>query len=176
MSEQFVDLVENDTQPQVTPTYTNVDVSAYTALELHIAYKPNKLVITGLVENLDHTTFYFPVNPRVTGVLTADAAVGVTSLSVQVTGSGQNFASLPASGEIKVGSEYLLYSSKSGSGSTGTLTLSTATTAAHSSGDSFEKLPDYRAGNWEAQVLTIAANGARLTFDGFKLRIRDDIE
>lgn len=171
MSEQFVELFENDTQPQVTITYEGVDVSAFEVLRLHIFYPRFPLVIDGVVNSGDHTTFAFPVQQKVTGKLSADALVGDSTISVEITGDGQDFSSLPTAGEVCAGGQFFLYSGKSGSGASGTLTLVAPLACAIITGSAFEKLPDYRRGNWDADVETVNAAGDRLTFYGLKLKI-----
>lgn len=168
---QFIDCVENDTQPQVTPTYTNVDVSAFEVLRLHILYKPFPVTLNGVVSLTDNTTFSFPVLARAQGVVTNLAVIGATSLAINIT-DGQQFSALPSAGEIWIRGQHILYTAVSGSGTSGLLTLAEPLTCAVMASAPFTKLPDYRRGNWPTLIETVDASGERLTFDGLTLRIQ----
>lgn len=171
-----VSLVENDTQPQITVTYENIDVSEFEILRAHIGYQPFSLALDGIVSDDDATTFSFPVNDRVTGVLAADANIGDTAFTVTVTQEGKTFSSLPESGEIEINHKHFLYTSKTPTtGESGTLALVNALTCMLTATTSFEKLPDYREGNYPMQLETVDSSGARMTFSGVILRIEKEI-
>ncbi len=172
MSNNTVDLVENDTEPSLDVTYDDVDVTAFEALELHINYKPNPLVIAATLDETDETQFRFEFTSRISGELSAAAAVADTSVTVTITGEGQAFDDLPDTGEILIEDEHVLYSAKSGGD---TLTLVSALTTAHASGVEFEKLPDLRSGTYKTEIEVVDADGGRLTFNQLVLKIDEEI-
>ncbi len=177
MSDQTIDgFTENDTLPVLPVTYTDVPVTDFLALGLHVKYKPHPLIVTGTLDNSDATSFSFAWRSRVSCELQSAASVGDGTISVTVTGDGEVFADLPASGEIVIGkgstAEHILYTSKT---LPSTLTLASTISIARPIGTPVEKLPDLRAGVWKAEVETIDATGGRLTFTDLVLKIEPEI-
>lgn len=163
--------VENDTQPVLACTYPGVPVTDFQSIKLHIKYKPNPLVIDATLDNDNDERFTFEWQGRVTGVLASAAAVGATSISVTVTGEGQTFADLPATGELVIDGEHVLYTAVSDP----TVTLASALTEAHLVGSEVEKLPDLRAGNWPAEIELVDDDGGRITFNDFSIQVDAEI-
>lgn len=161
-------LVENDTAPELSVTYDGVDLSAYQAVRLVIAYRSRDLVLDAVVTDAEAGEFKFTFAGQVETALEDAAIAGDESLAITVA----DYASLPASGDLELGDdetwERVSYTSKS---APGTLNLAAPLAYDHALGDVVTQLPDLRAGTWGAAVQLTDGDGLVQTFNGLTLAV-----
>lgn len=174
MSDDALHFVANDNLPAMAVTYEDVDLTGYGAITLNIRYRPYALSIAGTVTDADEGEFSFAFASRAESTLQAATVAGATSLRVQVA----DYASFPASGELEIEGDAALlkervrYSSKT---APDILNLTDALENAHAVDVGVEKLPDLRAGKYDADISVIDADGKVVTFDGMTFDVAREI-
>lgn len=172
MPDNTLSYVENDNLPELECDASGIDLTDYEAPELHIAYKPHALVISADVTDALEGEFKFPFASRVSTALTADVEAGTDELTIEAA----DYASLPSSGELLLGTEetreQVLYTSKT---APDVLVLAAPLSYDHELGEPVEKLPDLRPGRHDAEVSLTDDAGLVLTFAGLKLDVRPEV-
>lgn len=166
-----LNFVENDNLPELTSTYTGVNITGYD-IELHIKYKPNALTKSAVITSAANGAFKFTFDSKVVTSVDEAAEAGDTTVKVP----SADYADLPASGEVVIGEdevrEVRRYTSKT---APNILNLEDELENDHEAGEVLTKLPDLRAGKWEAEVQVTDASGKARTFRNLILDIAAEI-
>lgn len=175
IDENVFPYTENDSLDPINFVVPEALLDDVERVELHIKYKPFPLVLEADWVDQSAGTAEIVLKSRFEMALAADAAVDDLSVTVA---NDATYAALPDSGEFLIAKsdtradEHVRYSAKAGAG---VLTLEDALTYAHTAGDTVERLPDLRAGRYEASVVVFDADEKPATFSNLVFRGKAEI-